>query len=43
MQFHDGSAEELLEIIGTTAYVVTLTGDVVKIDHIAGPPYGRSH
>ena len=32
-----------LEIIGTTAYVVTLTGDVMKIDDIAGPPYGRSH
>jgi len=29
-----------LEIIGNTAYVVTLGGDVVKIDGIAGPPYG---
>jgi hypothetical protein len=29
-----------LEIIGNTAYVVTLGGDVVKIDDIAGPPYG---
>ena len=29
-----------LEIIGNTAYVVTLGGDIVKIDDIAGPPYG---
>jgi hypothetical protein len=29
-----------LEIIGNTAYVVTLGGDVVRIDDIAGPPYG---
>ena len=30
-----------LEIIGTTAYVVTLGGEIWKIDHVAGPPYGR--
>ena len=30
-----------LEIIGTTAYVVTLGGDIWKIDNISGPPYGH--
>jgi sugar lactone lactonase YvrE len=30
-----------LEIIGNTAYVVTLTGQVWAIDDIAAPPYGR--
>jgi hypothetical protein len=30
-----------LEIIGTTAYIVTLTGDIWRIDGIAGPPYGE--
>jgi hypothetical protein len=30
-----------LEIIGNTAYVVTLTGEVWAIDNIAGPPFGR--
>ena len=29
-----------LEIIGNTAYVVTLGGEVWKIDDVAGPPYG---
>jgi hypothetical protein len=29
-----------LEIIGTTAYVVTLGGEVWKVDDISGPPYG---
>ena len=29
-----------LEIIGNTAYVVTLNGEIWKIDGIAGPPYG---
>jgi hypothetical protein len=29
-----------LEIIGNTAYVVTLDGQVWKLDDIAGPPYG---
>jgi sugar lactone lactonase YvrE len=31
-----------LEIIGTTAYVVTLTGQILEIDNVAGPPYGPS-
>jgi hypothetical protein len=29
-----------LEIVGNTAYVVTLGGQVWKVDGIAGPPYG---
>ena len=31
-----------LEFIGTTAYVVTLTGEIWKIDDVSGPPYGVS-
>jgi hypothetical protein len=31
-----------LEIIGNTAYVITLTGEIWKIDGIAGPPYGSA-
>lgn len=31
-----------LEIIGNTAYVISLAGDVWKIDGIADPPYGTS-
>lgn len=31
------------EIIGNTAYIVTLGGEVWSIDNIAGPPYGRPH
>ena len=31
------------EIIGNTAYVVTLGGEIWTIDNIAGPPYGRAH
>ncbi len=30
-----------LEIIGDTAYVVTLGGEIWQIDGISGPPYGR--
>ena len=30
-----------LELIGTTAYVVTLTGEIWKIDNISGPPFGH--
>jgi hypothetical protein len=30
-------------MIGNTAYVVTLTGEIWKIDGIAGPPYGLLH
>ena len=29
-----------LEFIGNTAYVVTLTGEIWKIDGVSGPPYG---
>jgi hypothetical protein len=29
-----------LEIIGNTAYVVTLTGEIWEITNISGPPYG---
>ena len=32
-----------MEIIGTTAYVVSYAGQVWKIDDIAGPPYGAGH
>jgi hypothetical protein len=32
-----------LEFIGNTAYVVTLTGEIWKIDSVSGPPYGVSH
>jgi len=31
-----------LEFIGTTAYVVTLTGEILKIDDVSGPPFGAS-
>jgi len=31
-----------LEFIGNTAYVVTLTGEVWRIDGVSGPPYGAS-
>jgi sugar lactone lactonase YvrE len=30
-----------LEFIGNTAYVVTLTGEIWKIDNVSAPPYGR--
>ena len=30
-----------LEFIGNTAYVVTLTGEIWKIDDVSAPPYGR--
>jgi hypothetical protein len=30
-----------LEIIGTTAYVVTLSGEIWRIEGITGPPYGK--
>jgi hypothetical protein len=29
-----------LEIIGNTAHVVTLTGEIWRIDDVSGPPYG---
>jgi hypothetical protein len=31
-----------LEFIGTTAYVVTLGGEIWKIDGVSGPPYGAT-
>jgi hypothetical protein len=31
-----------LEFIGTTAYVVTLGGEIWKIDDVSGPPYGAA-
>jgi hypothetical protein len=31
-----------LELIGTTAYVVTLTGEIWRIDGVSGPPFGVS-
>jgi hypothetical protein len=30
------------EFIGNTAYVVTLTGEIWKIDNVAGPPFGAT-
>jgi hypothetical protein len=32
-----------VEIVGTTAYVVTLGGEIWRIDGISGPPYGSSN
>jgi sugar lactone lactonase YvrE len=32
-----------LEVIGTTAYVVTLAGEIWRIDDVSGPPYGVGH
>ncbi|MET0165192.1 MAG: ScyD/ScyE family protein [Vicinamibacterales bacterium] len=31
-----------LEFIGNTAFVVTLTGEIWRIDDVSGPPYGGS-
>jgi hypothetical protein len=31
-----------LEFIGDTAYMVTLTGGIWKIDDVSAPPYGES-
>jgi hypothetical protein len=31
-----------LEFIGDTAYVVTLAGDILRIDGVSGPPYGHA-
>ena len=30
-----------LEIIGNTAYIISLTGEIWTVDNIAGPPFGR--
>jgi hypothetical protein len=32
-----------LEFIGNTAYVVTLTGEIWKIEGVSAPPFGGSH
>ena len=32
-----------LEFIGNTAYIVTRTGEIWKIDDVSGPPFGKSH
>lgn len=32
-----------LEIIGNTAYVVTLGGEVYTVDGVASPPFGKQH
>ena len=32
-----------MEIIGNTAYIVTLGGEIWTVDNIADPPYGRGH
>jgi hypothetical protein len=31
------------EIIGNTAYIITLVGEIWTVDNIAGPPYGQLH
>ena len=31
------------EVVGNTAYVVTLDGEILKIDGIGAPPYGKSN
>jgi len=31
-----------LEFIGNTAYVVTLTGEILKIDGVSCPPFGNA-
>lgn len=31
-----------LELIGNTAYVVTLGGEILRIDNVSGPPFGES-
>jgi hypothetical protein len=32
-----------LEFVGNTAYVVSLTGEVYKIENVSEPPYGKSN
>jgi hypothetical protein len=32
-----------LELIGTTAFVITLTGRVIRIDNVGRRPFGKSH
>jgi hypothetical protein len=48
----DGSFSEVIgglnqptsmEFIGNTAYIVSLTGDIYKIENVSNPPYGTSN
>jgi hypothetical protein len=32
-----------MEFIGNTAYVVTLNGEIYRIDNVSPPPYGVEH
>ncbi len=32
-----------LEFIGNTAFVITLTGKVIRIENVGRPPFGKSH
>jgi hypothetical protein len=32
-----------VDFIGNTAFVITLTGKVIKVDNVGGPPFGKSH
>lgn len=32
-----------MEIVGTTAYVVTLGGEIWTVNHISGPPFATAH
>ena len=29
-----------MEVVGTTAYVVTIDGEIWRVDGVSGPPYG---
>jgi hypothetical protein len=31
-----------LKFIGSTAYIITLTGEIWTIDHVADPPFGNA-
>jgi hypothetical protein len=31
-----------LDFIGNTAFVITLTGKVIRIDNVGRPPFGKS-
>jgi hypothetical protein len=32
-----------LEFIGNTAFVITLTGKVIRIDNVSSPSHGMAH
>jgi hypothetical protein len=32
-----------MEFIGNTAYIVSLAGDVYKIENVSNPPFGNSN